>query len=521
MALSESNKIDPAPGASIARTWCLCVLVFSLFYALTCQRGVSWQDSGMYQWRVIDGQYVGQRGLALGHPLYIGAAQILKYIPIGSLAGRLNFFSGLGMAVALANLTATLMLLTGRRWIGLLTVSTLATAHTVWWLSTVAEVYTWSAAGLTAELWLLVILVRGPSLRPLAGLALVSGLGLSLHNFALLPLPIYLVLVIVLVFRRRLSGRLLAVAGLAWLAGASLYLGFVIHHALAGGDVVDTMRSALFGRYAAQVLNTSSLSQNFKANMALSALNFISMLGPLAIVGWFGMRRKLGLTLAVTLGAVTVIEVLFFIRYSVPDQFTFILPTLVTVALAAGIGLSILADMSRRVRTCAVSLCVASLAAQPVFYAAGPSLLRAAGVRVSRGRRLPFRDEMRYWLVPWKQNEDSAERFSVSALAQCRPGSVILADSTSVYPLLVTRNGNDEYEDVQVSEFNRLLPSYDDDPQGYRRALAGRSLYVVSTEQEGLSTRLLADTEAIPCPADSPVLYRLEWKPTPATAPER
>ena len=521
MASPEPNKIDPAPRPGIVRMWCLCVLVFSLLYALTAQRGVSWQDSGMFQWRVLNGDCVGQRGLALAHPLYIAAAQILKWIPIGTLAGRLNFFSGLGMAVALANLAAVLMLLTGRRWIGLLTVAMLAVAHTVWWLSTLAEVYTWSVAGLTAELWLLAGLVRRPSWQRLAGLAFVSGLGLSLHNFALLPLPIYFVLVIVLIVRRRLSGWALAPGAIAWLAGASVYLGFVIHHALATGDIAATMRSALFGRYAAQVLNASSLSQNFKANMALSALNFASMLGPLAIVGWLRMGRRLGRPLAAVLGAVTAIEMLFFIRYPVPDQFTFILPTLVMVALSAGIGLSVLADISRRVRICAVLLCVASVAAPPAFYAAGPTLLRAAGIRISRSRKLPFRDEMRYWLVPWKQNEDSARRFSVSALEQGRSGSVILADSTAVYPLLVTRNANPEFEDIRIPEFHRSLSSYDDDPRGYRGALAGRSLYVVSPRQEGLSPRLLADTEAIACPTDSPVLYRLEWKQPPTTAPGR
>jgi hypothetical protein len=521
MASLEPNKIDPVPRAGIVRMWCLCVLVFSLLYALTAQRGVSWQDSGMFQWRVLNGDYVGQRGLALGHPLYIAAAQILKWIPIGTLAGRLNFFSGLGMAVALANLAAVLTLLTGRRWIGLLTVAMLAVAHTVWWLSTLAEVYTWSVAGLTAELWLLVVLVRRPSGQRLAGLAFVSGLGLSLHNLALLPLPIYFVLVIVLIVRKRLAGWALAVGAVAWLAGASVYLGFVIHHAVATGDIVATMRSALFGRYAAQVLNASSLSQNFKANMALSALNFISMLAPLAIVGWLRMGRRIGRPLTAALGAVTAMEVLFFIRYPVPDQFTFILPTMVMVALSAGIGLSVLADTSRRVRICTMLLCIASVIASPALYAAGPTLLRSAGIRVSRSRKLPFRNEMRYWLIPWKQNEDSAWRFSVAALTRAPSGSIILADSTSVYPLLVTRGTDPQFEGIRIPEFGLLSSSYEDDPQGYRAKLAGRSLYIVSPGQEGLSPQLLADTEAKPCPADSPVLYRLEWKQPPATAPGR
>jgi len=488
------------------------VLVFSLLYAATCQRGVSWQDSGTFQWRVLNSDCLGQRGLALAHPLYIAAAQLLKHIPIGSLSGRLNFFSGLGMAVALANLAGLLTSLTKRRWIGLFIAAMLSVTHTAWWLSTIAEVYTWSVAGLTAELWLLAILIRRPSSRTLAALGLISGLGLSLHNFALLPLPVYFVLAIVLIARRRLRVSALGAAAAAWLLGAGLYLGLVIHQAVISGDISGTIQSALFGRYAAQVLNASSLSQNFKANMALSALNFISMLGPLAIVGWFSMRRRLGGALATTLGAVTLIEVLFFIRYPVPDQFTFILPTLVLVALAAGIGLSVLADASKGVRTGAVVLCVASIIAQPVVYAAAPAMLNSFGVRVSRSRKLPFRDEMRYWLVPWKHNEDSAQRFADRALELAAPADIILADSTSVYPLLIVRAANSRLHDAGVSEFNSLLPRYDDDPIAYREILKSGVLYVVEPNQEGLSAGLLSDTEAIACPPGAPVLYRLDWK---------
>jgi hypothetical protein len=512
MALSEPNKIDLAPPVGTGRIWCLCVLILSLFYAMTAQRGVCWQDSGTFQWRVLNADYIGRHGLASAHSLYIAVGQIIKTIPIGTLEMRLNVFSGLGMAVALANLMAVLTLLTGRRWVGLLIAAMLATAHSVWWLATVSETYTWCAAGLTAELWFLVCLVRRPSWRVLAGLAFCSGLGLSLHNLALLPLPIYFVLVIVLIARRRLGAWSLVAAAIAWLIGASLCLGLMIQHAVDTGDIGAAVQTTLFGNYATEVLNASSVPRNFKANMAISSLNFVSMLGPLAIVGWIGMRRRLGRTLALALGSVTVIEALFFIRYPIPDQFTFILPTLIMIALSAGIGLSVLADTTRRVRICAVTLCLLSVVAQPVFYAACPGLLRASGIRVNRRRSRPFRDEMRYWLVPWKHNEGSAQRFAVAALGLARPDGVILADSTEIYSLLLMRAGNPEFKNVGLPGVGWVLPSYDDDPQGYRAVLAGRSLYIVSPKQGGLSPGLLADTEVVPCPADSPVLYRLEWK---------
>ncbi|MCP4376337.1 MAG: hypothetical protein GY794_09205, partial [bacterium] len=95
---------------------------------------------------------------------------------------------------------------------------------------------------------------------------------------------------------------------------------------------------------------------------------------------------------------------------------------------------------------------------------------------------------------------------------------VILSDSTAVHPLLLVRAANPQFKDALIAGFDLSLPSYADDPRGYRRALAERSLYVVSPEQGGLPPELLADVEMVPCPSDSPVLYRLEWKQPSATA---
>ncbi|MCK4602605.1 MAG: DUF2723 domain-containing protein, partial [Phycisphaerae bacterium] len=229
--------------------WWLCLAVFSLLYLLTCQRGVSWQDSGMFQWRILQGDYSGNLGLALAHPLYIAAGRVLCHISPRHLPFLLNSFSGLGMAVALANLAAVGALLTGRRWIGLTSAAILAVAHTVWWLSTIAETYTWSVAGLTAELWLLVILLRRPRWGVLAALALINGLGWGMHNFALLPLPVYVTIAVALIIKRKLPAWSLATAAAAYILGAGLYIGMIIDLAIRTGDAAGAVRSALFGNY--------------------------------------------------------------------------------------------------------------------------------------------------------------------------------------------------------------------------------------------------------------------------------
>ncbi len=492
--------------------WLACLIAFAILYLVTCQRGISWQDSGMFQWRVRVGDYHGDLGLALAHPLYIAAAKLMELVPVGTAAGRLNFFSGLGMAVALANLACLIAVLTGRRWIGAATAAMLSIAHTPWWLATIAEVYTWSAAGLTAELWLLVLLIRKPRAGVLVALALISGLGVSLHNFALLPLPVYVVVAMILILRRKVPLWSLAAAAGAYCLGAGLYIAMTVHLAVRTGDLSGAIHSALFGSgYAKAVLNVSAGSKHYEANAILAAVNFVSFLGPLAVVGWVNLRRKLGSPTASAMAAVTVIEVLFVIRYPVPDQFTFLLPALVMLALAAGVGISVLADASARLRKLAIVSCVLSIIAPPVFYAMGPSLAKwRSPTFAHQKRKLPFRDELRYWLIPWKHNEQSAELFARAALSQAAPDGVIMSDSTAVHPLLLVQARDGLSPGVSVQYEGRPLPPYGRDPEAFRRALGERKLYTVSSARGTLGGELLKDvTLSRP---EGAALYLARWK---------
>ena len=490
--------------------WWFTFICAAMLYLFTCQRGVSWQDSGMFQWRVLNSDLTGDLGLALAHPLYIAAGKLFVWLPWGNMPMRMNFLSGIGMAVALANLAAVLFILTGKRWIGFIIAAQFAFAHTVWWLATIAEVYTLSLAGLSTELWLLILLLRNPRWYLLAGLAFVSGLGLAIHNLALLPLPVYGVVALLLIKRKRLPFWSAIIAMVCYLTGAAPYLVLVVMSAFNSGNIWNTLQTALFGGYVASVLNLTSFSASFKVNAVLIALNFINTLLPLAVLGWIEFRKRIGHMPVTALGAITLIELIFAIRYNVPDQFTFFLPSLFMIAVAAGIGLWVLVDTSRSWRNAAVIACIVSIIIQPLFYAAAPRLVEACGFAVARQRVLPFRDEVRYWLVPWKQDERSAEQFAAAALKQAAPDGIILADSTSIYPLLLVQRQRGLAPSVAVQFKGHPLPGYSVDPLSFRERLGNHILYVVSPFPGYIVPRLIEDADFIR--AENEVLYRVRWK---------
>ena len=505
-----TGRINCPPNRHLGLTlWCATGVFFFLLYLGTAQRGVSWQDSGIFQWRVLNGDYSGDMGLALAHPLYIAAGRVLALFPQRHLPFLLNAFSGLGMAVALANLAALGTFLTGRRWIALLTAAMLGVCHTVWWLSTIAETYTWSVAGLTAELYLLAVLIRRPRWTVLTGLMLVNGLGLCLHNLALLPLPVYCCVAVVLVVRRRIPAWSLAAAAGTYLLGAGMFLVMIAQLIAQNHDVLGAIRSALVGNYGGEVMNVGGASKNWQANTVLAGMNFLNLLLPLGVLGWVRFRRRLGTGLAAALGAVALIELVFFVRYPIPDQFTFILPTLVMIATAAAVGLDELRRWRRRWRRVAVTLCLLSLIAQPVFFATAPRLARNFTQKV-RKRQLPFRDELRYWLVPWKHNEQSASLFAAAALGEVEPNAVILPDSTSLYPLLLVQRLDGLRGDVSLQHGSHPFPNYKRRPEAFLAAASSRPFYVVSDAPGYLPPLLL--TKAALERRNGAVLYQVHWK---------
>jgi len=424
--------------------WIWPVAVFLLFFALyagTAQRGVGWQDSGEFQYRILTGDYRWHSGIARAHPLYIALARgFVGLFPHASACHAANLFSGAGMALALVLLGGVVTRLTRSRRAAGVAVVFLGFAHMAWWMGTVAEVYTWSLAFLMAEVYALVRYGERRDVRWLGALFLVNGLHVSLHNAALLGLPVYGCALIVEV-RRRERGRAMGlVAGCLslWLSGCGLILWQAAGLARQGVGWLAVLNSVLFGHgYAAKVMGTGGLDRNvWLANLALAGM---SLLNPCWLFAWRGMRRWCDgsgrLPVRRMLAALTLLHGLFWVRYFVADQATFVLPTLGLLALWAGLGVAASSLSVRRLAVCVV--------AGAVCATAGPaSICRAArrsGFEVRRARTLPFRDEACYWLVPWKQGEDSAERFVAAVGRQLGRGDVLLADATAAGPLLAAR----------------------------------------------------------------------------------
>jgi hypothetical protein len=242
------------------------------------------------------------------------------------------------------------------------------------------------------------------------------------------------------------------------------------------------------------------------ANAAIWATNLLSPLAILAVLGLAAGWRLLDRPMRLALGAITAIEAVFVARYNVPDQFTFTLPLLMMLGVWAALGAAWLVDRrpgpARRVG----ALWLACIALQPALLWAAPHLARAVRPDMQREVNRPFRDELRYWLVPWKQDETSARQFAQAALRLAAPDGIIVPDSTTSYLLMVYQEQTGLAPAVAVQHHGLPLPPMAD-ADGILQAAAGRAIFLVSPESHGLPLRLAALGQWV----DEGVLTR--WSP--------
>ncbi len=419
-----------------------CVL-----YALTAQRGVSWQDSGEFQYKFLTHAYtwdVGS-GLARLHPTYIlitrAIAACLPFVPTPYVYA---LSSGIGMAVALCALSLTIYILTKSYPAACVAVVLLGGAQMAWWLSAVAEVYTWSLAFFMLELACLSVCLKRKQFVWFLGVLFFNGCHFGVHNFALLNLPVYAYIFLAYC---RLSAWRWGACAAVWCLGAVPILIPIIRYAAETHSVGAVIQSVLFGNYfQGKVLNLDVRNGTlWLSNMALSCCSLFNpcwlyAVFALVTVTWRrrGAPTAFGLvnnaSLYGSLLALTGIHFVFWFRYNVPDQATFILPTLGMLAVWAGIGAAQVFK-NRRLFPLSVAVSIGFSVMAPIIFC------RVAERYVPpRPRVLPFRDEFAYWAYPWKQNEVSAERFIAAVAKQVYPENMVLwVDTTAIMPLKVAQ----------------------------------------------------------------------------------
>jgi len=496
--VTHASEAPPSGG------WKLYLGTFAVFlalYASTAQRGVAWQDSGMFQLRCIDLQIRSEMGLALSHPLLIVLGKLFSLLPFGALAWRINLVAAVAGALTVANIALLVRRLAPhRRAAALIAAGTFGLAHTPWWLATVAESQLLFTALFTLNLHVAVSLVRRPREGLVVLLGLINGLALTAHNLSLLAAPVWAGIVLSLASRRDLRWRSLVWLTGAWAVGASAYLAMIVSRATEVGAGA-AVHSALFGELWVEEVFAAT-GRRFTLGLACVVLNFPNLTLPLAAVGLWVSWKRLPRALAAAATVLTVMYFLFAVRYEVPDQFMFFLPFYAMAAVLAGVAVGELCPVGRR-RWLIVAAAAGVLLA-PALLAVAPRVCEKLDVQPPGRKDLAYRDAVTYWLHPWKCGEDSAERYAREAILEAPAGAIVLTDSTIWPPLRWMQRVEGRSEDVTLVLRTWTISA---------ESLVGRDDVFVAATRRNSYPRGLEKLAEFRKDTPESLLYRVIWRP--------
>lgn len=452
-----------------------------VLYVVSCAPGPLWQDSGLIQLRVWHNDIEGFLGLAISHPLFYILAIGAKYIPLGEFAHRVNLVSAIAAAVAVANMFLLVRLWLGRSFPAVIAAVTFAVSHTFWRHASVVETYTLWTALFLAELIVLLQYTRTRRPRYLYLLGLFSGLAIAVHMLAAIPLLCYAVFVVLLMARKEIRTRDVAIFVLLWIVGALPYEYLIVKNMMQTGDVTGTLASAAFGmRWQGAVLNASLSARIVRENFLYILLNFPTPNILLLFAGFFGLfriwpRRDFR---NILLGLIILFFVFAF-RYTVHDRYAFFIPFYCTASILVGLGVD---HMQSRTNRRVFGPLVLFLSLLPiVVYAAAPTLAEKMQLSIGTRGDIPYRDDCRYFLQPWKTGYNGAERFADEALGLAEDNAVVCADTTTVAPLLYVQEVEGKRPDVKIVSGtigSKGAPKFNEQVIG--QLLKDRPIYVVS-----------------------------------------
>ncbi|MFZ1948275.1 MAG: DUF2723 domain-containing protein [bacterium] len=475
-------------------------VVAQALYIATLAPTLLWGDDAKFQRQA----YLKDLGVTYmgDHPLWVLAAHPFSHLPIGDVPLRVNLFTSLWAAAAVALAFASLRSLTGSALAATAGAGSLAVSHTFWTHAVRTEVYSMALALLAAALCALLRPRPARWLLVLGGVA--AGLAAATHFMMWIAVP---GLVLLVAARSRGAGG--GGGAARWLVGPAVFVAALAAVAVAYRLLIPDSAAApsnplLYlpsarGLAAAVGVFLLYLAMQFPGPALLPLMNGVAEArrNP-------GLAGFIGLTALLNIGAV--------LKLGMPDKYVFYLLTYFSCAYLVGLGARRFAAGQARLfkvsHRRALGVLAASVILAPVgIYALLPGVLPRLGVTAERLgiREIPGRPALKYFLFPPKTGYQGARWFAGQALAQAPEGAAIIADYTVCQPMLFLKTVEGVRPDVDVVD----VPAPEQTAFALKQAGA-RPVLLARTDRYYDLEGLGAHFDLVP----AGVLYRLTPKQT-------
>lgn len=403
-----------------------------------------------------------------GYPIYtLLDAAVVRVVPFGSVAWRVNLLSAVFATGACALLVPVLVMVGCRRLVAAGVAVTFGFTLTLWSAAVVAEVYALHVLLLVAVLALLLRWQRDRRDTDLGLALLVTGLGLGHHLMVLLALPGIALFVLLVDARAVLRPRVLGLGAL----GAALGLGsyaYILWRSASPGPTayldsratdLPELLDVLRGKEFAGELFAFPWEHIREVRLPNARRYLHEEWAKALLLVPLGLVRRLWTPLTALLVAWAVVDVAFVVNYDVVDVQVFMLPAYVCVAVWVGLGLDLLVGRWR------VASAVAAVA-------------------------LPLTFAMWHWHRIDESKNLPAARRAAHAVATVPEGSLLVAadyqtEQFLLYPLLGEGQAAERDvalvgEEVPLRDVARLVREGAVVPVLGRPSSTGREVYAVS-----------------------------------------
>jgi hypothetical protein len=312
-------------------------------YVRTLRPSFGWLDTS----ELITAAYHLGVGHNPGYPTFMIVGHLFSWLPIGTVAYRLNLMAAVMGALAIVLLYLVCLRVTRNRIASALAALTLAFSYTLWDLTTEAEVYTLHACLMLGAILALLRWRDEGRDRDLYLGWLVVGVSMGNHALTALVIPALALLMLLERGGRQLWPRRIRGCAGAFLAGAAVYL-YVPLRAMANPppevNNPHTLR-AFWQLLSAPGCRPLMFSMS-AGEVALRTLGFarrtVRELGPFgigpALLGVsLAMRADAKLTAALLL--LLGIDVFYAVNYNIFDIYSYFLPAYLVLAVFLAMGL--------------------------------------------------------------------------------------------------------------------------------------------------------------------------------------
>ena len=417
------------------------VVVPFLFYYLTCSRSLGSSDTALM---IEESRTLSLSTHANHHNLTILMAWLFSLAPHPNLAFKANLVSVLLGGLAVAGFYLVVCESFRSRTTAALAASCLMVSHSMWWHSTIAEVYAFNALFMVIALWLLRRLHEAQGDRYLLALFFVAGLALFNHvQMGILAVGAAGALAF-RVARWQRAGRatewpgLVVRCALAFTLGAAPYLITFLFDARRYSSVSRALSLALGGDFKSMMFKGAFLPA-LGDLLYLVVMQFPSPFLLAVGAGVFLLARAWrGSPSLPGLGLMFLVNTGFFMFYGTWDKFAFLLPSFVILAFAGAFGVDHArrALQSRRGVAILAAGAAASLALPPYLYARLSTWGRAPGfwhARYGNDASYNSHDVAEYIANPDKHRYREYEDFAAAFFARLPAHAIHVDDDARMY----------------------------------------------------------------------------------------